>query len=183
MTSPTVRSRTRLPERVVGDRRSGRGRPGWRAVHWTTSISDQCAPRTCSPSRFSTRACLAYTWASGTKSSGANLGRSRKVAPVELRRAPRCRRAPAARASRRPSPVLHGFARRTRLRASGVMCSRTSSASPWKPPVARIDRHAVGELGQRLAEPHVACATGESLASAPRVEANTRREWIARSPA
>ena len=60
------------------------------------------------------------------------------------RRARRSSRRPPRRPSRSPSPVLPGAARSTRCSASGVTCSRTSSRSAWKPPVARTSGVPVG---------------------------------------
>jgi hypothetical protein len=55
---PTVRSLTRspsIPSPTVYQARA----PGWRAVHCTTSISDQVRVSKTSPSRFRTVACRA----------------------------------------------------------------------------------------------------------------------------
>ena len=83
---------------------------------------------------------------------------------------------PASSPSRSPSPVLHGLARSTTCSASGVTCCRTSSRSPWKPPVAsttgtpRQAREAAPRAARRL--------PGENAGQPVRLEADAFRQLV-----
>ena len=69
--------------------------------------------------------------------------------------------------------MLQGFARRTRLLRLGRDLLADELRVPLKAPGRKDDRHAVGELGQRPAQPHVARAAGKNLGEPHRIEADT----------